>query len=203
MEHERHIDLSLAADHILGLMRANTPAEPLIRSVIDWCESRHPHPSWTVLRALDIESELVRCRKWFIELLDAEPPPAGITGFYFGIFDVAEEDAIRTELYAAGGQHEEDDWVCRLRRGWWPEGRYANSRYLAQVYAIAHSEGGLENEADYPLGLAFALVVARELAALLVPQTGERWVAAGFDEGDILELGKIGPEGLKLFLVGA
>ncbi|MES2643917.1 MAG: hypothetical protein V4850_30795 [Myxococcota bacterium] len=202
MEHDKHLELSAAADYILGLVRAGTPAAPLFRSLVDWCASQRPHPSWTALRGLDIEGELSRCRTWFGELLETEPPPADITGFYFGVFDTVEDDrAVRTELYAAGGRHGEDEWLSRVRHGWWPEGRYSNSRYLAEVYAISHADGGLENDADYPLGLAFAIVVARELANSLGPRQGECWVAAGFDAGDILEVGSIGPGGLQLSLV--
>jgi hypothetical protein len=55
---------------------------------------------------------------------------------------------------------------------------------------------GLGNDAEYPLGLTYSLLVSASLASNVPPSLWlgkqfRRLVAAGFDSGDILSIGQV------------
>jgi hypothetical protein len=72
---------------------------------------------------------------------------------------------------------------------------------LAAIYRIAYRPGGLANDAEYPLCLAYAAFAVRELLnridpKLVLDSVGPVGVAVGFDSGDFLLLGRFTDEGL-------
>jgi len=170
-------------------------------AVIDHCRRRHPHPQWDELAALDVDADCEALDGWFVDLLDNEPPPAEVTGIYFGLFNPTYEDGPAADVYAAGNRYDPDDadWACGP--AWWPERRYAESDLLQDLYRIAYRPGGLGNDAEYPLCLAYAGLLLRDLSGRHADRLSagvERVLCTGFDSGDILCVGAVGRSGLVL-----
>jgi hypothetical protein len=67
---------------------------------------------------------------------------------------------------------------------------------LARIYEVTYEAGGLGNDAEYPLCLAYAVLAVRSLFSGAVAKTvfdsvGSVGVAVGFDSGDFILLGRV------------
>jgi hypothetical protein len=72
---------------------------------------------------------------------------------------------------------------------------------MSAIYGIAYKKGGLENDAEYPLCLAYTAFAVRDLlnvldASVVLKAVGPVGVAVGFDSGDFLLLGRYARDGL-------
>jgi hypothetical protein len=75
---------------------------------------------------------------------------------------------------------------------------------MSAIYRIAYKKGGLGNDAEYPLCLAYTALAIRELLNTVNPRmvltaVGTVGVAVGFDSGDFLLLGRYTRDGLVRF----
>jgi hypothetical protein len=204
MEPER-LDLAGAAERISELAEREIDPGTAMHELLDWCASHRPHPDWERFRALDFAADLPKLRGWLGHVLHTQPPDRSITGLYFGLYNpVYGDDGPVADMYVAGGIHDSGDWLTSVRAHWFPEGRYAHSELLAQVYRVANSsEGSLGSEAEYPLVLGFGVLATKHLCQAFAEQflSGGRdvlWITAGFDSGDVLTLGKLTPTGLAM-----
>jgi hypothetical protein len=167
-------------------------AETMQRT-IEACARAKPHTSWKRLTAIDWEADVIRLSSWLTALLLTEPPSNEVRSFYFGLFNPIEKRKPTAELYVAGYASKE----VGDKRRWWPDGRYSGSRALRAMYREAYDRPKrLGNDAEYPLGLSYALLVSASLASNVPPPLWLRkqtkpLVAAGFDSGDILVVGRI------------
>ena len=197
MSNPEKLDLAEAADRITKLVRRDLTLGAAMRELIDWCAKRRPHRDWQPLRDLDFAAELRRLRSWCHNVISEEPPDASITGIYFGLFNPTYSSVTVADLYVAGGVVSDGEWIPAVRNHWWPERRYARSQLLAQLYRVAYrSARGLGNDAEYPLALGFAVLAAKQLAPALPRKNVV--IAAGFDSGDILTLGRLSTKGLAM-----
>ena len=96
---------------------------------------------------------------------------------------------------------------------WWPDGRYARSSVLADIYRIAYPSSAaprsrpsdhrrLQNDAEFPLCLGYAALAVHALLGQIDPATILRasrslGIAVGFDSGDFILLGQLTAEGLS------
>jgi len=208
MTNDGHLDVEQAAHRIVDLASRDTDVADAMRGLIDWCASHKPCDDWKRLRALDFTAELRRLRTWLDDVLSADPPNASVTGIYFGLFNPQYDDneGPVADIYVAGGIYGDDDWLSAVRQHWWPNGRYARSQLLAQIYRIAYeSPSSLGNSAEYPLALGFGVLAAKHLCLAIKPKLlgergGSRWITVGFDSGDVLTLGQLSASGLALSL---
>jgi hypothetical protein len=153
MTNDRDLDLAQAAHRIVDLASRDIGIADAIRELIDWCSSQQACDDWKRLRDLDFTAEMGRLRAWLDDVLSAEPPNASVTGIYFGLFNPQYDDdeGPVADIYVAGGIYGDDDWLSAVKKHWWPNGRYARSQLLAQVYRIANeSPSSLGNNAEYP-----------------------------------------------------
>jgi hypothetical protein len=190
------------------LLTAAEPPEPgaALREIVDLCAAALPHPDWAALRALDYEAELPALRAWFERVLEEEPPPAPLRGLFFTLcHPMPDAETVTTDLELVGtGAYDPADPQLRWlhRRSYFPE-RYAGSAALDQLYAVAHGthefgrevEDTLGQDAEWPVGLAFAVVVARAILegrtpAELPTDAETLGIAAGW-EGDLLLIGEL------------
>lgn len=190
---------------IINAMRTAPSVSDGYRLIVDHCRTRHPHPDWDRLAALDPQTDITHLERWFRTLLIDEPPPAGIDGLWFGLFNPIDADGQTTaDIYAAGGIYDAEDPDWNIDPQWWPEGRYARSTMLARIYDIAYDEaGGLGNDAEYALCLAYAALLVRHLGQVTVPDilvggADRRVLVTGFDSGDFIHIGMATGNGLKL-----
>ncbi len=193
-------DIDPVLDLVLGRKPISLPAG--MNRLTMHASKTNPHPSWQRVAAYDWNSEFEQLTQWATHLLETDPPKKPVTGFYFGLFNPVERRRPTAELYLAGFSGEGDEWWFG-ERSWWPKGRYSGSKALRAMYAEAYrTPAGLENDLEYPVALTFALLSARALASTTAPtlwlgrQPACR-IAAGFDSGDIFEVGRITGKGFR------
>ena len=195
-----------AHDWIAELVRDEAPVKSAMNELVTRCAAEHPHADWPKFKKLDIEPELPLLERWLRNVLTNEPPAPNITAFWFGLYNPATRNTVRTEMYVAGsnryaGNASPIDWQCGP--DYWPGDRYAGSRVLAQLYTYAYSgRKGLQNDAEYPLALGYAAFAVAHLcrtlpAPVLLAGAKERAAVVGFDSGDYLTVGDIRQNGFE------
>lgn len=175
-------------------------AEGLLR-IIHFCEGARPHPDWFALRALDVEGDLRLLQRWLETVMQTMPPPAPITGLWFGLFNPVAQGRVTADVHLIGATYDatDPDWLFRQR--WGEDTPDSGSAVLDAIYQIAYGcEGGLGNDAEYPLCLAYAALVVRHLARIMGPMllgdAAQRVLNVGFDSGDFLCIGAVQKNGL-------
>lgn len=166
------------------------------------CAASHAHPSWDDLAALDYDAGVLELEPWLTRLLTSEPPPPATNAFWVGLCNpLDQDDEPYADFYLSGSDaydpdDEDYDWACDP--SWFPEGRFASSSILKDMYRIAYGpEDGLENDAEWSACLMFAILAIRTLFAkpaihtLLPACRKARPVVVGFDSGDMHLLGAI------------
>ncbi|TQF15104.1 hypothetical protein FJV41_15255 [Myxococcus llanfairpwllgwyngyllgogerychwyrndrobwllllantysiliogogogochensis] len=174
--------------------------EGLLR-IIQFCGTTRPHPDWSALRTLDVESDLRRLQQWLETIMRTTPPPAPITGLWFGLFNPTVRGRVTADVHLIGAPYDatDPDWLFRER---WGKGTPdSGSTVLDSIYQVAYGhEDGLGNDAEYPLALAYAALAVRHLARLMGPtllgNATQRVLNVGFDSGDFLCIGAIQKDGL-------
>jgi hypothetical protein len=179
----------------------------VIAQVIDVCEAARPHEDWERLRALAWDDGAERVARWLQELLRDEPPGPEVRGLWFGLNNPIDASGrTRADLAFSGtSEYDPDDeeleWVFSAIHH--PE-RQPAPDCLAEMYRIAYDDdGGLGNDAEWPLALVFGCVaVARALQALDATSTGWRPAApagavCGFDGGDFIFVGELAADGFR------
>src|SRR5262249_8783468 len=142
---------------------------------------------------------LDRLGRWITGVLTGSPPH--ITGLWFGLFNPMIDDRPTADLHVLGAPYSatDRDWIFRDR--WGQGGPSARSGVLSTIYSVAYStHGGLGNDAEYPLCLAYAALAVRHVAetipAVVRGEAERRVLFAGFDSGDFLCIGAVTGSGL-------
>lgn len=142
------------------------------------------------VRLVNREGILNGCREfreWLNQLIISQPPPDDIVAVYFGLFSTEEG----LQIYAAGSKiwrENDPDWACRS--DWRPEGRVLMPELFREI-AKVYSEF---NFAGYYISLAYTVLMildfAREsMISLLDDKRKSMYVACGFDDGELFNLG--------------
>ncbi len=172
--------------------------------VIEYCELNQPDERWKVFRDLNYD-QVDTMQHWLEHVQGENPPEEPLTGLYFGLFNPIYEDEVTADIYISGSYQEievfeDEDWLGD--QDYFPQTGYAHSSILSQIYRLAYQENGLENEAEYPLCLAYGVLVVNHLlkqtdvTGLFHKNNKSIYVAVGYDDGDYVILGKITPNGL-------
>ena len=179
-----------------------------LAEVIELAAAERPHADWAKLRALDVSAEASGLHAWFEAPLYVQPPERPLHGLLFNVCNpVLENGDVTTDLEFSGtarSAREDRDWLLTQ----FYAADYASSAFLHELYGIAYGSrdfrrpvpGVLGNNAEYPLGLAYAVLAARAVmrdrtshdVANAAPTVS---VAAGFAAGDIALLGDLTPGG--------
>ncbi len=197
------IDLAEAHGWAAAEVASGRPIDESMRRLIDKCSAAVAHPDWAELRQLPFE-DLAPLLAWIERPFRREPPGGDLQGLWFGLFNPVYNRAPVADIYVCGSTRfladpHDNDWA--VGPDWWPEDRYAASEMLAAIYRVAYREGGLGNDAEYPLCLAYGALAVRDLlhgigASVVYEAVGSVGVAVGFDSGDFLLLGRVTGEGL-------
>lgn len=205
-----------AFDHIMSVVRSACPMTDGFSAIVDLCAGAWPHEDWPRFRALELEPDVARLKRWLESLLVADPPGPHAHVLWFGLCNPIREGEPTSDVavrgLAADPQHPGPVT-------WAPRNPEAGSAVLAQIYALAYpdeqrtlggdplepdeDEESLGNDAEYPLCLAYVGLAVRTLATAIAP---ELWLARatrrellfGFDAGDAIALGTITHGGLRL-----
>jgi hypothetical protein len=202
------MSLDLAKTHRLVAeeFQAARPIGKSMVRIIKKCAAITPHPDWDRLRELDFD-DLGPLLEWIKKPLVREPPDSPLKGLWFGIFNPIYGNFPTADFYISGCSRFDPDptsYAWTGSRVWWPESRCAHSKVMSAIYRIAYKKGGLKIDAEYPLCLAYPALAIRELLNTLdarlvlkaLKAAGPVGVAAGFDSGDFLLLGKYTRDGL-------
>lgn len=205
------------AGEVDSVLQSRRGLNGAMRRLIAACERAEPHPDWARLAAVDYAADVPRLRVWFDRVLATDPPPIPLRGLFFDVHQPAYGRGLgkaTADLHLVGtAEYDPDDdgleWLGGERYD--PPER-ARSAALHALYGIAYGThdwrrgprpGVLGNDAEYPLGMSFGLLVAREVlrgrTARDLPTDAARvGVVAGFGEGDIWPLGELTSRGLRL-----
>lgn len=167
----------------------------------EYCEEVAPeHRSlWHRLRQLDFEQDARRLTQWLSDLFKKEPPPEGINGFWFGLFNPTNLFGTpNCQMYIGGStafdpNADSNEWVCQL--SWTPKGRYSKSEVLKEMYRSLQPFS--DDQVSY-LGEPFlchgylALVVSNwcqgSMRSTLIGNAAIRAVVMGHDSGDFYRI---------------
>jgi len=200
------LDLAKAHGWVAAEVRDSRPVDDSMQRIIAQCAAAAPHRDWDRLSALDFD-DVGPLREWIETSLVDEAPDAPLHGLWFGIFNPVYGDGPTADFYISGTDRfdpnpDSNEWAGGP--AWWPESRYAHSEIMSAIYRIAYKKGGLGNDAEYPLCLAYTALAIREVlnvldARLVLKAVGPVGVAVGFDSGDFLLLGRYTRDGLVNF----
>ena len=139
------------------------------------------------LRDIEADAEVTRVAAQLAAGLAEEPPPAGLSFYYFGLFDSWDPDTKRegAGFYFSGGNGEPEEALAEGDLAYLPEMRYLESELLHAIKAAAPA---LEEEYlvfDYGLMFGAAGTLAK-FAARDAGLPGPLMV--GFDSGDFVRV---------------
>jgi hypothetical protein len=198
------LDLLKAYGWIVDELARCRPTNDSMADLVDLCQAASPHPDWSRLRSLPY-GDLSHLSDWVSRPFRDEPHARPLRGLWFGLFNPSnDDDEVWADIYVSGSERFEmssdnNEWA--VDPDWWPDARYASSPVLADIYRIAYREGGLGNDAEYPLCLSYGAFAVRELLsqidpALVLGNSDSLGVAVGFDSGDFVLIGEFKSSGL-------
>lgn len=170
-----------------------TPARAL-KQLAQACIAQGAKIDLAAFAKLTVSKELRRLETWFETLWAQKPLPKRANAIYFGLaeFDGGVHDFRCEALY--GKDPNTEDWDFGGGKTTEPE--FAGSEVLA---ALSTKKGPLSRseEARHVLLLGYTALVAAHLASAKAAQLASRrpLVAAGYDEGDFILLGRLKPDG--------
>lgn len=100
------MDLAPVFDRVMNSVRRDR-VDPVreYRAIVTWCAGRRPHPDWQELAELPVDTDIQALDDWLVDLLENEPPPGEITGYWFGLYNpVTDDDLPSADLSAEGPQ---------------------------------------------------------------------------------------------------
>lgn len=183
------------------VVKSDLPITEGLRRIIQFCETARPHPDWSALRAVDAEGDVRHLQGWLEAVMRTMPPPARVTGLWFGLFNPVVRGRVTADMHVLGAPYSADDPDWLFRQRWGEDTPDANSAVLDAIYQVAYGrQGGLGNDAEYPLCLAYAALAVRQLARDMGPtllgDAAQRVLHVGFDSGDFLCIGAVQKTGL-------
>jgi hypothetical protein len=166
------------------------------------CREERPHPDWDDLEGLAYD-DVFPMVEWLTRVFREEPSSAALSGLWFGLFNPWVEGRVSGDIGVCGSTRFDRDsgneWAVGAE--WAPHGGDAQSTVLDAICATAHRDGGLGNEAEWPLTLGYGALVVRSVLESVTPTLilgpSERLgIAVGFNSGDHLLLGEFSEAGL-------
>lgn len=197
----RFYDVRRLFDEIERAVKSDVPVADGLLRIIQFCEAARPHPDWRALRSLDVAGDLQHLQRWLEAILRTQPPPAQVTGLWFGLFNPVVRGLVTADVHLIGAPYDADDPDWLFRKRWGEDTPDASSGVLNAIYRVAYDgSDGLGNDAEYPLCLTYAALAIRHLAGLMGPtllgDASQRVLHVGFDSGDFLCIGAVRRTGL-------
>ncbi|NUQ75832.1 MAG: hypothetical protein HUU21_20000 [Polyangiaceae bacterium] len=203
------INAKIVWDELIEFSRSDTAVDIQtgMSHIITCCADSFIHSDWSRLRDLNYESGVRELARWLPFVLSTEVPQIHLEGLWFGLYNPIDADQVaRTDIYVGGSCHyDEQDEACEwaLSLPYKPSCGRAHSSVLRAIYEIAYeNDDGLQNDAEWSLGLAFAVIAIPRAAHAVnikcIPNHASViGVATGFDNGDAIPLGVITERGFS------
>jgi hypothetical protein len=181
--------LRIISKHIRHLIKRKPGVEDGIRRII---KTLHGSFRFYDVRLVNRQQILKGClefRDWLNQIIISQPPPEDLAAVYFGLFSTEEG----LHIYASGSKiwrEDDPDWACRS--DWRPEGRVLMPELFREITKV-YSE---YNDAGCYISLAYTVLMildfAREsMVSLLDDKRRSMYIACGFDDGELFNLGVI------------
>jgi hypothetical protein len=147
------LNLGKAHGWIVDDVARRRPTNDSMNTLVDLCQSATPHPDWAGLRSLPY-ADLSPLSEWVSRPFRDQPPVRPLRGLWFGLFNPYHDGEALADIYVSGSERfdpspDSNEWA--VKPDWWPDARHASSTVLADIYRIAYRDGGLGNDAEYPL----------------------------------------------------
>jgi hypothetical protein len=191
-------DFTRAAEHTERVVKSASSISNGMTQLLDYCEAASPSPAWSSIRRLDFEDDSANLRLWLEKVLSTEPPSQDVNAFWFGLFNpVMEHGETSCGMYVSGSttfdpEDETGEWAVPSDDSYLPEGRYAPSSVLREVYRLV-TKNSVADIGEYVLCLGYACLAVRTIIRsvspkLLLGERESRAIAVGFDSGDFIIL---------------
>ena len=167
-----------------------------MRDLIAECEAQQPHPDWDRVRKINFEADEEKIESWFSRSFSGVTFSAPPSGLWVGLVNLSDKRGkVVAEAYAGVSpafQSLSNEWARSIESV--TDKNYLRSNVLREIYDVAYeSDDGLENDAEYPLVLAYGAMATRmALKSSMLPLELRtmQGVAVGFDSGNYLHLGE-------------
>lgn len=215
-------DLLKHFEFVQQVVKSHTSVPDGMTELVGYCEASCPISVWDRILRLDFAKDVACLQAWLSHVLSDEPPAENIKAFWFGLFNPVIAGQTSCDLYLSGSvefdpEDETHDWACWTDESYLPNGRYAKSQVLHEIYYIVHQSGqpvfpypckrrGLCSGnyscwlGEYVLCLGYACLSLKEVLqsiepTLLLGKARTRAVVVGYDSGDAILMGNIDRNG--------
>lgn len=196
-------------DHVIHeLLPTEAPVSELMRCLIDAHAKEYPDGDWTPYYDIEYDREIPYLqRNWFPAVIESDPPAnIPVAGLWFGLFHPIRDRETVADFYVAGARQFELDGDSNWAVGpeYFPDGRYANSSVLANIYRAAYgSPEGLSNDAEQYLCLGYVSFAIKFILAdvdlnQILGMDDRVGVAVGWDAGDPIYIGFVTRQGFQV-----
>ena len=197
------------SDLIKKTLKSDLLISEAMKIVIDNCQENIPNDDWQKFIGLSY-NDTVEIEKWLENVFTPNPLSDEIKALWFGMFNLNDDkDEMSADIYVSGTNEfdiddEAAEWACDPI--YFPDNRYAKSSILDNICHIAYDQNSnepLENNAEYPLSLAYGCFIIKELMTtlpipLILGESKNVYVAVGFDSGDFILIGNLDIHGFHL-----
>ena len=165
-----------------------------VNELIGICRVHKEHRDWNDINNLNHQKIINDFEKVFRGLVK-QIQENNINGLYFGFTEVSLDGGLKNSTYmvetAGTGRCNPNDRDCEwIFSCEWRPGFMFGSDELTTMRKIIRREGGLFNDAEYPIGLAVTILTINELTRKYEKKLKHKQVAiaAGFHDGDIMRI---------------
>lgn len=197
------------SEFIKDTLKSDLSISEAMKIVIENCQKNIPNDNWQKFIELPYNNT-ADMAKWLENVLLSDPLPNDIKALWFGMFNLENDnDEMSADIYVSGAnefdiEDEAAEWACDPI--YFPDKRYSKSLILDNICRIAYDQNSdepLENDAEYPLSLAYGCFIIKELMTtlpiqLILGKTTNVYVAVGFDSGDFILIGYLDTKGFHL-----
>jgi hypothetical protein len=149
----------------------------------------------SLLNKENFTQEYKRFENWLMQSLQSSPIPEEITAVYFGLFESTEN---RLQIYFCGSDEwdsEDPDWACDPI--YYPQEPYPNLPLCQEMHSVLKQD--VYAGVYLSLGIMVLLVIqfCRSHGSVLLAGRKHLYLATGFDDGDLYNIGVLTSSGLK------
>ena len=172
---------------VVRIARDSTEVESGYRELVDFL-SREVGRVVEPLRRVDIRADVESLKRQLVAVLAAEPPPSGLTAWYFGLFDTETDDRKPAVGLSISGvlAYDPDDSDSLVDPLWFPEERFLQSLAVDAAKAAEQRADAARREVEREF-LAYVGVFGVASLVAKFPSADLRSAPlciVGFDSGD-------------------
>ncbi len=189
-------DLMEGKKLIQAVLSESISIRPSMNFLLEYCARNCESLAWKQISELNFEKDVAYITQWLKKTLTRHPPADTIQAFWFGLNNPELNDGETScALYLMGSTRfnaadQTGDWACLQDDSYLPEGCYAKSVILHEIY-LTLNQFEVKEPGEYMLCLGYACLAVKTAChaidqKLLRGPSDFRPIAVGFDNGDFL-----------------